>query len=42
MKGNLFIILRFETPSTSRHNFGEIYQEDGEYFLKLNLQVRFK
>ena len=38
----LYLNTRFETPSTSRHNFGEIYQEGGEYFLKLNLQVRFK
>lgn len=38
----LFYNTRFETPSTLRHHFGEIYQENGEYFLKLNLQVRFK
>ena len=38
----LFFNTRFETPSTSRHLFGNIYQENGEYFLKLNLQVRFK
>lgn len=38
----LFYNTRFETPSTSRHGFGKIYQENGEYFLKLNLQVRFK
>lgn len=38
----LFYNTRFETPSTTRHLFGDIYQEHGEYFLKLNLQVRFK
>lgn len=38
----LFFNTRFETPSTSRHNFGNIYQENGECFLKLNLQIRFK
>lgn len=38
----LFYNTRFETPSTSRHLFGNIYQEEGETFLKLNLQVRFK
>ncbi len=38
----LFLNTRFETPSTSRHLFGDIYEEGGEYFLKLNLQVRFK
>lgn len=38
----LFYNTRFETPSISRHNFGKIYQENGEYFFKLNLQIRFK
>ena len=38
----LFYNTRFETPSTTRHNFGNIYEVDGEYFMKLNLQVRFK
>jgi hypothetical protein len=32
---------RFETPSTSRHKFGKIYEYEGEHFIKLNLQVRF-
>lgn len=32
---------RFETASTSRHEFGSIYKENGKYYLKLNLQVRF-
>lgn len=31
----------FETPSTTRHNFGNIYKEGGKYWLKLNLQIRF-
>ena len=38
----LFYNTRFETPSTSRHDFGSIYEKDGEFFMKLNLQVRFK
>lgn len=38
----LFFNTRFETPSTSRHLFGDIYQDNNEFFLKLNLQVRFK
>lgn len=29
-----------DTPSTSRHQFGELYREDGKTLLKLNLQVR--
>ncbi|MBO4876284.1 MAG: HpaII family restriction endonuclease [Bacteroidales bacterium] len=37
----LFYNTGFETPSTSRHNFGEIYEKDGEFWLKLNLQIRF-
>ena len=32
---------KFETASTSRHQFGSIYKENGKYYLKLNLQVRF-
>ncbi|WP_314621343.1 HpaII family restriction endonuclease [uncultured Selenomonas sp.] len=33
---------RYETASTSRHDFGEIYSENGNDFINLNLQVRFK
>ncbi|ASY41521.1 hypothetical protein CAV20_05555 [Taylorella equigenitalis] len=32
---------KFETPSTSRHNFGYVYEELGEQRIKLNLQIRF-
>lgn len=32
---------RLETASSSRHKFGKIYEEDGELFFKLNLQIRF-
>ncbi|MBE6786434.1 MAG: HpaII family restriction endonuclease, partial [Ruminococcaceae bacterium] len=32
---------KFETASTSRHQFGDIYKENGKYYIKLNLQVRF-
>ena len=32
---------KFETPSTSRHDFGYIYKENNKYYLKLNLQIRF-
>lgn len=32
---------RFETPSSSRHEFGSLYEKDGEVFIKLNLQIRF-
>lgn len=32
---------KFETASTSRHDFGYIYKENDKYYLKLNLQIRF-
>ena len=32
---------KFETASTSRHEFGSIYKDNGKYYIKLNLQVRF-
>ena len=37
----LYNNVRFEVPSTSRHDFGTPYEENGEMFLKLNLQIRF-
>lgn len=33
---------KYETASTSRHDFGELYEENGETHIKLNLQIRFK
>lgn len=32
---------KLETASSSRHDFGEVYEENGELFFKLNLQIRF-
>jgi len=32
---------KLETPSTSRYGIGKIIYEDGRYFIKLNLQIRF-
>lgn len=37
----LFFNTQFEKPSTSRHHYGDIYQEGKDFFLKLNLQIRF-
>lgn len=37
----LFNNLRFETPSATRHGFGQVYQDGSENFIKLNLQIRF-
>lgn len=32
---------RLETASSKRHGFGMVYEQDGKYFLNLNLQIRF-
>ncbi|NBV92655.1 MAG: HpaII family restriction endonuclease, partial [Flavobacteriia bacterium] len=32
---------KLDTASTTRHEFGAIYQEQGAYYIKLNLQIRF-
>jgi len=37
----LFKHLRFETPSATKHGFGQIYFTNGEPRIKLNLQMRF-
>jgi len=33
---------KFETASSSRHAFGEIYANDDKNYINLNLQIRFK
>lgn len=40
-KKYLFTNTRFDTPSKSKHGFGSIYEENGQQFLKLNVQIRF-
>lgn len=40
-ESHLFSNVYFERPSTSRHQYGEIYQSNGKFFIKLNLQIRF-
>jgi len=37
----LFDSVKLEVASTSRHKFGELYKESGNYYVKLNLQIRF-
>lgn len=32
---------KFDTPSIDRHGFAYVYNENGEYKLKLNMQIRF-
>lgn len=33
---------RLDTPSTTRYDFGSIYTRDGQQYINLNLQIRFK
>lgn len=33
---------RLETPSSTRYQFGKLYEDNDEFFIKLNLQIRFK
>ncbi|MCM1308367.1 MAG: HpaII family restriction endonuclease [Butyrivibrio sp.] len=40
-KNYIFAATRFDTPSQSKHGFGKIYEENGEQWLKLNVQIRF-
>ena len=37
----LFNNTKLETASSTRHEFGKIYEEDGGFYFKLNLQIRF-
>lgn len=38
----LFSNTKLETASSTRHDFGHLYHEDGKLLFKLNLQIRFK
>jgi len=38
----LFANTKLETASSSRHEFGKIYEENEQLYFKLNLQIRFK
>lgn len=32
---------KFESPSSTRHEYGKIYQKDNKWYFNLNLQIRF-
>ena len=32
---------KMDTPSTTKHNFGMIYDDNGAHYINLNIQVRF-
>jgi type II restriction enzyme len=38
----LFTQTKLDVPSRTRHDYGTIYQEEGNYYIKLCLQVRFR
>lgn len=38
----LFTNTKLETASSTRHEFGKIYEENRQLYFKLNLQIRFK
>ncbi|MCL2574873.1 MAG: HpaII family restriction endonuclease [Defluviitaleaceae bacterium] len=33
---------RLDKPSSTRHGYGVLYEQNGEIYIKLNLQIRFK
>lgn len=37
----LFSNTKLETASSSRHDFGSVYEEGGQFYFNLNLQIRF-
>lgn len=37
----LFLNTKLDTPSTTRYKFGTIYKNNDEYYINLNLQIRF-
>lgn len=37
----LFNNTKLDTASSKRHDFGTIYEENGDFYFKLNLQIRF-
>jgi hypothetical protein len=41
LENYLFYNTQFETPDPGRHKFGNVFQQNGEFFIKLNMQVRF-
>lgn len=38
----LYSNTKLETASSTRHEFGKVYEDNGDLYFKLNLQIRFK
>lgn len=34
--------VKFDTPSTKRYGIGSLIEKNGQFYMKLNLQIRFK
>jgi type II restriction enzyme len=32
---------KLESPSTSKYEYAKVYEEKGDYYFRLNLQIRF-
>lgn len=41
LENYLYFNVKFDTPSSSRHDFGTVYEKNGKKYIKLNLQIRF-
>lgn len=41
-KDYLYENTKLDTPDAKRHDFGYLYEEDGEKYIDLNFQIRFK
>jgi len=41
-EGFLYGNCKLDTPSSTKHKFGEVYACNGKHYIKLNLQIRFK
>lgn len=42
LKQYLFDNVKLERASTKRHDFASVYKDQGNYYINLNLQIRFK
>lgn len=42
LENHLFQVSMIDTPSTNRHEYGNVYKKDGEWRVNLNFQIRLK
>ncbi|MFW5795022.1 MAG: HpaII family restriction endonuclease [Bacillota bacterium] len=41
-KSYLYENTKLDSPSSTRHDYGDVFKKEDEFFIKFNLQVRFK